>query len=309
MDKNYIKYILQETNSEKPLESVIEHMKASKESFDDILFRTLRSKGMTSSESETRVKELKEAYQKLNNNSKKNSNTNLYMILAFLAIGLLIAGIVFWVTSIKNDNANVLKYNGIEAAAEAVADATGDAIEANAYVGNEDTDNATIEAKRDIAPEVEEEEKTVVVESTAVAALDGSEAVDAATEATVANSMDRSSSFFDPSKAKNKIREFLRTEDSQSLEKIMTFYSSNIYRYWNIEDPSLYKIRNNYLRVWEKIKYPSNGIEEISQVSDQRFKVSGNYSYWSIKDQKTKTRWATTYFTLDNNYRIISTSD
>lgn len=303
MDKKFIKYVLKEIDSEKSLQDVEKHLQTSKVSFDDLLLSSLQTKGLTSSESKVRIEELKATYKETKVNSKNNPNTNLYLIIVFLAIGLVIAGIVFGVTSITKDDSNELKYNAVENVAEGAADAVGEAAGSVAY---ESTGNAVEEVTEEyVGREVQEGVGDALVDATDAAIEAAGEAV----ETTVKIPINQSSSSFYPATAKQKIREFLRAEDSQSLDKIMSFYSGNIYRYWNIEDPNLYKIRNNYLRVWEKIKYPSNGIEDITQVSDQRFKVSGNYSYWSIKDQKTKTRWATTYFTLDDNYRIISTSD
>jgi hypothetical protein len=304
MDKNYIKYVLKEIDSDKSLLDVQKHMQASKVSFDELLLTSLQTKGLTSPESKVRIEELKESYKEINQNAKKRSSSNLNMIIAFMVISLVLAGIVYGIVLFNHQDATDEKYNP---AAEAAGDVTDGVTEAAEPIMYEEAVEDAADAA-DATYEIEEGTKAAV-DAVADAANDATEAAADAVDPALGEPIDPSTSSFYPATAKRKIREFLRAEDSQSLDKIMSFYSGNIYRYWNIEDPNLYKIRNNYLRVWEKIKYPSNGIEDISQVSDQRFKVSGNYSYWSIKDQKTKTRWATTYFTLDDNYRIISTSD
>lgn len=103
------------------------------------------------------------------------------------------------------------------------------------------------------------------------------------------------------------IRHLLNAEENRDMNGILSTFSTYMERYWDINYPTEDELINAYQKTWEITKDNKNTNIRIKKVSDNTFDVSNTYSYFSLKEQKSKTVNSTIRFIFDEDNKIVNT--
>jgi hypothetical protein len=104
------------------------------------------------------------------------------------------------------------------------------------------------------------------------------------------------------------INDFLIAEENRNLEDILSYYSSHIERYWNINNPSKSELANQYRNAWKYSKNAQNLVRNITKVNNETYILETNFRFYDLKIHKYKTINSRVKFIFDNNNKIIETS-
>lgn len=103
------------------------------------------------------------------------------------------------------------------------------------------------------------------------------------------------------------IRDFLKAEEERDFDKIFSFFSPNLSRYYNILNPTYSRLQKKYSIVWSITSNARNNILSIHKINDYTYDLITDFSYYHIrrhKDEKVKT---TVRFLFDKYGKIIET--
>lgn len=87
-----------------------------------------------------------------------------------------------------------------------------------------------------------------------------------------------------------KIKRLLLAEDTRDYPKIGSFYSANMKRYWNAEDPSFSEIHNIYINAWEASSYSKNIVLTIETPAFNTYDVKVRFSFYDDKASQMEER-------------------
>lgn len=104
------------------------------------------------------------------------------------------------------------------------------------------------------------------------------------------------------------INDFLIAEENRNMENILSFYSNETKRYWNINNPSKIEIENQYRKAWEYSNNAQNIVKNITKISNNTYILSTNFRFYDLKKQQYKSINSKVRFVFDNNNKIIETS-
>lgn len=104
------------------------------------------------------------------------------------------------------------------------------------------------------------------------------------------------------------INDFLIAEENRNMENILSFYSNETKRYWNINNPSKIEIENQYRNAWEYSNNAQNIVKNITKISNNTYILSTNFRFYDLKKQQYKSINSKVRFVFDNNNKIIETS-
>jgi hypothetical protein len=104
------------------------------------------------------------------------------------------------------------------------------------------------------------------------------------------------------------INDFLIAEENRNIENILSFYSNETNRYWNINNPSKIEIENQYRNAWEYSKNAQNIVKSITKISNDTYILNTNFRFYDLKKQQYKSIMSKVRFVFDNNNKIIETS-
>jgi hypothetical protein len=104
------------------------------------------------------------------------------------------------------------------------------------------------------------------------------------------------------------INDFLIAEENRNMENILSFYSNETKRYWNINNPSKIEIENQYRNAWEYSNNAQNIVKSITKISNDTYILNTNFRFYDLKKQQYKSIMSKVRFVFDNNNKIIETS-
>lgn len=96
------------------------------------------------------------------------------------------------------------------------------------------------------------------------------------------------------------IKNFLVAENNRNIDEIMTFYSTNVGRYWNLINPSHEEIRKQYSLAWVKTHYATNGVIKYEKTGINSFIFSIEFTYHLKKSNIVKQDITKVYFRLSD---------
>lgn len=103
------------------------------------------------------------------------------------------------------------------------------------------------------------------------------------------------------------IREFISAEDANDFEKIYGYFSSNLKRYYDLNNPSYSDLKKRYEYLWDVSSERKNNINRIDKLSDSVYDLYTSFSYYSNKQQRTISQLSKVRFVFDNEGKIIET--
>jgi len=106
---------------------------------------------------------------------------------------------------------------------------------------------------------------------------------------------------------KKLISDFLVSEENRNIEDILSFYSENTKRYWNVDKPSKMEISEQYTKVWENSSNSQNIVKDIVKLSSDVYILTTNFKFYDKKDKEFKSLNTNVKFVFDSNDKIIET--
>ncbi|WAC02158.1 hypothetical protein N7U66_20685 [Lacinutrix neustonica] len=104
------------------------------------------------------------------------------------------------------------------------------------------------------------------------------------------------------------INDFLIAEENRNIENILSYYSNDTKRYWNIYNPSKTEIENQYRNAWKHTINAQNIVKSISKVSANTYILNTNFRFYDLKKQQYKSINSKVRFVFDDNNKIVETS-
>lgn len=104
---------------------------------------------------------------------------------------------------------------------------------------------------------------------------------------------------------KNIIHSLINAENNRDFNTIYSFFSNEMVRYWDIQNPNYKKLKNRYEYLWNITTNNSHTIVEIYEYSSHHFVLKGIYTYFSIIDKKEKKINTEVHYIFDSSYKII----
>ncbi len=104
------------------------------------------------------------------------------------------------------------------------------------------------------------------------------------------------------------INDFLIAEENRNIENILSYYSNDTKRYWNIYNPSKTEIENQYRNAWKHSINAQNIVKSISKVSANTYILNTNFRFYDLKKQQYKSINSKVRFVFDDNNKIVETS-
>lgn len=82
-----------------------------------------------------------------------------------------------------------------------------------------------------------------------------------------------------------KIRRLLKAEDIRDFNKISSYYSPEIDRYWNVENIKLSDLKKQYDQAWRNTSNSFNDIQDIKEVGNKTYRVRTRFHFETSGNQ------------------------
>lgn len=103
----------------------------------------------------------------------------------------------------------------------------------------------------------------------------------------------------------NNIESFLMAEENRNIEEIMEYFSPEITRYWNLQNPNNQQLKNIYKKSWENLLNSKNHINRIEKINENTYDLYTNFKYTLKSNNKKKEKFSIVRFKFDNDGKII----
>jgi hypothetical protein len=104
------------------------------------------------------------------------------------------------------------------------------------------------------------------------------------------------------------ISNLLDAEQNRNFENIYNYFGADLRQYWDISMPNRDELQARYEDVWSKSSDGKNLNMKVSKVGNNKYRVTGQYEYYSIKSEVTKTVPVNTIFEFNEEGKIIYTN-
>ncbi|AVR47058.1 hypothetical protein C7S20_18395 [Christiangramia fulva] len=105
---------------------------------------------------------------------------------------------------------------------------------------------------------------------------------------------------FDSMTEEIKIRRLLKTEDLRNFNKIASYYSADMKRYWYVEDPSFKRIHDIYKDAWDATSYSKNIILNIEKSGYKTYDVHVRFEFYNDKENRAEAKESFTRYVFNN---------
>jgi hypothetical protein len=103
------------------------------------------------------------------------------------------------------------------------------------------------------------------------------------------------------------IRSFISAEDNGNIEEILSYFSPNVNRYWDLYNPTFNQLANAYQRAQSVSTDRRNTVDNIEMISDREYVLYTTFSYFSVKAQQQMSKPSRVKFVFDDNNKIVET--
>jgi curved DNA-binding protein CbpA len=97
-----------------------------------------------------------------------------------------------------------------------------------------------------------------------------------------------------------KIRRLLKAEDDRDFDKVASYYSSDMKRYWHLDEPTFRLISETYLDSWSMTTYSQNTILNIEKSGFRTYDVRVRFAFYNKKDNQAETKESATRYVFNN---------
>lgn len=103
---------------------------------------------------------------------------------------------------------------------------------------------------------------------------------------------------------RNAIRGFVGAEDSRNFDRLYSFFSDNLMRYWDLSNPTYDDLLNRYQYVWGKTSQSRNIITDIRKITDRTFDLYTEYEYYDLRRERTISKSSRVRYHFDGSGKI-----
>ena len=103
---------------------------------------------------------------------------------------------------------------------------------------------------------------------------------------------------------RNAIRGFVAAEDSRNFERMYSYFSDNLIRYWDLSNPTYNDLLNRYRYVWGKTSQSRNLITDIRKITDRTFDLYTEYEYYDRRRERTISKSSRVRYHFDGSGKI-----
>ncbi|WP_282017693.1 J domain-containing protein [Salegentibacter mishustinae] len=105
---------------------------------------------------------------------------------------------------------------------------------------------------------------------------------------------------FDYISDEEKINRLLKAEDNRNFDKIASYYSSDIKRYWHLDEPTFRLISETYLDSWSMTTYSQNTILDIEKSGFKTYDVRVSFTFYNNKNNQQEVKESTTRYVFND---------
>jgi len=95
---------------------------------------------------------------------------------------------------------------------------------------------------------------------------------------------------FDSISEEEKIIRLLKAEDNRDFDKVASYYSSDLKRYWHITEPTFREIGNIYRDAWNTTSYSQNIILNIEKAGFRTYDVQVRFAFYSKNENQPEAK-------------------
>ena len=105
---------------------------------------------------------------------------------------------------------------------------------------------------------------------------------------------------FDYISDEEKIRRLLKAEDDRDFDKVASYYSSDMKRYWHLDEPTFRLISKTYLDSWSMTSYSQNTILDIEKSGFRTYDVRVSFAFYNKKDNQPEAKESATRYVFND---------
>ncbi|MCF8274944.1 MAG: hypothetical protein K9I95_14050 [Flavobacteriaceae bacterium] len=103
------------------------------------------------------------------------------------------------------------------------------------------------------------------------------------------------------------INDLLTAEEQRDFEKIYSYFSPNISRYWDLNNPSSNSIKKRYEYIWGFTMSSRNFVQKIEKISDNTYDLYTKYEYYNLNKKDLSSSNSIVRYIFDGKGKIIET--
>jgi len=100
------------------------------------------------------------------------------------------------------------------------------------------------------------------------------------------------------------IRSFFEAEKNRNINKILSFYSNDLKRYYNFNEPTPEQLKKEYRASWDRSSYAINENARFNEIDHRTYEVSVDYRFYQNSRGEEKTVKSTLRFVFDEEGKI-----
>tara|TARA_R100000306_G_scaffold62450_2_gene70353 strand:- start:1112 stop:3817 length:2706 start_codon:yes stop_codon:yes gene_type:complete len=124
---------------------------------------------------------------------------------------------------------------------------------------------------------------------------------------TSTNSRDNNFEEIEGVMVRNTLSKLLFAEEQRNFNDIFSFFSSNMSRYWDMNNPSYSDLKKRYEYIWGFTSNSKNKIEKIEKVNTYTYDLYTEFSYYNLNNNENFVTNSIIRYVFDNNGKIIAT--
>jgi hypothetical protein len=108
---------------------------------------------------------------------------------------------------------------------------------------------------------------------------------------------------------KDAIQQLIEAEEQRDFEKIYSYYSPSMEKYWDIKYPTRNELQTKFSAIWGKTANPKHTNITIKKYANNSYIATGNYEYYGLISKSIKSVTFKTIYKFDENGKIILEDD
>lgn len=101
------------------------------------------------------------------------------------------------------------------------------------------------------------------------------------------------------------IKDFLKAGEDQDFDRVYTFFSPELSRYYDMTNPGYEELKDRYEYYWEFVLDAKNHVKSIKKINEYTYDLKANYKYYNKKKQKDFSVNSAIRFLFDSDGKII----
>jgi hypothetical protein len=107
----------------------------------------------------------------------------------------------------------------------------------------------------------------------------------------------------------NSIKQLMVAEEERDFDKIYSYYSPSIEKYWDINYPTRDELQTRFTKVWQRSSNPKHYNVEVRKIAENKYVASGLYEFFQVKTNSKKEIFFQNVFAFDENGKVVLTNE